>query len=82
MVLLSIIVLVFVNYSHSKNAEILPLQFSLNVVKTPQYVCNKHCKWQTHLPYLHLETSREHNSLSNNYKNSNNSQPARGRHLG
>ena len=82
MVLLSIIVLVFVNYSHSKNAEILPLQFSLNVVKTPQYVCNKHSKWQTHLPYLHLETSREHNSLSNNYKNSNNSQPARGRHLG
>ena len=42
MVLLSIIVLVFVNYSHSKNAEIMPLQFSLNVVKTPQYVCNKH----------------------------------------
>ena len=82
MVLLSIIVLVFVNYSHSKNAEIMPLQFNLNVVKTPQYVCNKHSKWQTHLPYLHLETSREHNSLSNNYKNSNNSQPARGRHLG
>ena len=82
MVLLSIIVLVFVNYSHSKNAEIMPLQFSLNVVKTPQYVCNKHSKWQTHLPYLQLETSREHNSLSDNYKNSNNSQPARRRHLG
>ena len=49
MVLLSIIVLVFVNYSHSKNAEIMPLQFSLNVVKTPQYVCNKHSKWQTHI---------------------------------
>ena len=74
--------LVSVNYAHSKNAETMPLPFSLNEVKTPQYVCNKHSKWQTHLPYLHLETSREHNSLSNNYKNSNNSQPARRRHLG
>ena len=74
--------LVSVNYAHSKNAETMPLPFILNEVKTPQYVCNKHSKWQTHLPYLHLETSREHNSLSNNYKNSNNSQPARRRHLG
>ena len=74
--------LVSVNYAHSKNAETMPLPFILNEVKTPQYVCNKHSKWQTHLPYLHLEISREHNSLSNNYKNSNNSQPARRRHLG
>ena len=74
--------LVSVNYAHSKNAETMPLPFILNEVKTPQYVCNKHSKWQTHLPYSHLKISREHNSLSNNYKNSNNSQPARRRHLG
>jgi len=29
-------------------------------------------KWKTHLPYLHLETFRVHNSLFENYKNSNN----------
>ena len=28
-------------------------------------------KWQTHLPWLHLETLRVHNSFSENYKNSN-----------
>ena len=28
-------------------------------------------KWQTQLPYLHLETLRVHNSFSQNYKNSN-----------
>ena len=29
-------------------------------------------EWQTDLPYLDLETLRVHNSLSDNYKNSNN----------
>ena len=38
-------------------------------------------KWQSHLiSYLHLDTLRVHNSLSANYKNSNNQQGARQRH--
>ena len=37
--------------------------------------------WQTHLPYLHLETLRAQNSLSGNRKSSNKKlQPARGRY--
>ena len=36
-------------------------------------------KWQTHLPYLRLETLREHNSLSDNYKMSINLQRTRTR---
>ena len=38
-------------------------------------------KWQSNLiSYLHLDTLRVHNSLSANYKNSNNQQGARQRH--
>ena len=37
--------------------------------------------WQTHLPYLHLETLRAQNSSSGNRKSSNKKlQPARGRY--
>ena len=37
-------------------------------------------KWQTHLLHLHLETFKNHNSFSENYKNSN-KKPAHRRHI-
>ena len=37
-------------------------------------------KWQTHLPYLYLETLRVHNSFLNTVLNSR-KKPALGRHL-
>ena len=52
-------VLVFVNYVHfSKyNSEIMLLLFTLNLIKTPQYITlQQTSKRQTHLLYLHLET--------------------------
>ena len=53
------------------------LLFTLNLVKT----LSQTSKWQSHLiSYLHLDTLRVHNSLSANYKNSNNQQGARQRH--
>ena len=55
-----ITVLVFVNYVHfSKyNSEIMLLLFTLNLIKTPQYITlQQTSKRQTHLLYLHLETS-------------------------
>ena len=54
-----ITVLVFVNYVHfSKyNSEIMLLLFTLNLMKTPQYITlQQTSKRQTHLLYLHLET--------------------------
>ena len=54
-----ITVLVFVNYVHfSKyNSEIMLLLFTLNIIKTPQYITlQQTSKRQTHLLYLHLET--------------------------
>ena len=54
-----ITVLVFVNYVHfSKyNSEIMLLLFTLNLIKTPEYITlQQTSKRQTHLLYLHLET--------------------------
>ena len=54
-----ITVLVFVNYvPFSKyNSEIMLLLFTLNLIKTPQYITlQQTSKRQTHLLYLHLET--------------------------
>ena len=54
-----ITVLVFVNYVHfSKyNSEIILLLFTLNLIKTPEYITlQQTSKRQTHLLYLHLET--------------------------
>ena len=48
--------------------------------KTPTHLnASFTSKWQTHLPFLHQETLRVLNSLSDKYKNSNNKQPTRGR---
>ena len=38
-------------------------------------------KWEKHLPYLHVGTLRVHNSVSENYKNSEKI-PAHGLYLG
>ena len=54
-----ITVLVFVNYvNFSKyNSEIMLLLFTLNFIKTPQYITlQQTSKRQTQLLYLHLET--------------------------
>ena len=54
-----ITVLVFVNYVHfSKyNSEIMLLLFTLNLIKTPEYITlQQTSKRQTHLLYLYLET--------------------------
>ena len=56
---MTITVLVFVNYVHfSKyNSEIMLLLFTLNLIKTPEYLTlQQTSKRQTHLLYLHLET--------------------------
>ena len=50
-----------------ENAEIMP-KFGQNTSITMQ----KTSKWQTHLPYLHLENLRVHNSWSDNFKSANN----------
>ena len=55
-----IILLVFVNYARfskkrksKKKTEIMLLLYTLNLVKTPQYLASK---WQNHFPYVHKET--------------------------
>ena len=53
------------------------LLYTLNLVKTPQYLASK---WQNHFPYVQKETLWVLNSLSDKYKNSNNKQITRGRH--
>ena len=56
------------------------LLFTLNLVQNA-LTLSQTSKWQSHLiSYLHLDTLRVHNSLSANYKNSNNQQGARQRH--
>ena len=54
--------LVFVNYARfsknkknqkKKKKEIMLLLYTLNLVKTPQYLASK---WQNHFPYVHKET--------------------------
>ena len=52
-----IILLVFVNYARfsqkKKKSEIMLLLYTLNLVKTPQYLAGKR---QNHFPYVHKET--------------------------
>ena len=60
-----------------KKSEIMLLLYTLNLVKTPQLLAGKR---QNHFPYVHKETLRVLNSLSDKYKNSNDNQPTRGRH--
>ena len=36
-----------------KKKEIMLLLYTLNLVKTPQYLASK---WQNHFPYVHKET--------------------------
>ena len=74
--------LVFVNYSHfnkicRNNTSTFYFKFGKNASITMQQTT----KWQTHEPYLHLETLRVYNSLSENCKNSI-KKPAHGQHLG
>ena len=39
--------------NEKKKTEIMLLLYTLNLVKTPQYLASK---WQNHFPYVHKET--------------------------
>ena len=54
----------------------------LQIWLEPQYITMQQTsKWDKHLPSLHVVNLRVHNSVSENYKNSNKI-PAHGRYLG
>lgn len=53
----------------AKNAELMLLLFTLNLVKHLENNATKTSKWRTYLPYLHLETLRVYNLLADDYKN-------------
>ena len=71
--------LAVLNYAHfnkicRSHAFTLYFKFGKNICIS--ITMQQTCKWQTHLPYLRLETLRVHNSFSENYKNSNKKQLA------
>ena len=55
----------------AKNAELMLLLFTLNLVKNTSITMQQTGKWQTHLPYLHLATLKMYNLLADDYKNTN-----------
>ena len=57
--------------------------YALTLIKTSQYLCNIQVNGKHVYPVsIILVASRAHNSQSDDYKNWNNQQPARGRHFG